>query len=353
MDVMPVFMKFIRNLKKTDRIAVYHHTDTDGLCSSVIAAKAIERLLGRKINLQLVSGQNVVVITPAIIRKLKARKITKLICTDLCIDQNPKTAKEVEKFADILVIDHHKMYVNLSSPRISFIKSVMLTPAYYPASKMAYDLFSKIANIHDLDWVAAAGTIADGAYKEWRSFIDSIARKYGFTIKGNVLYSEFYSKLEGISYAENLGKENECYKIIYDSNFGNITGRTAKYEMVKDEIKKWVLAFEKKAEFLPNDLVFYEFSPTYKIKSHVINTISGKFPHKTIIAIAPNGFFYYDISARRIDKKFAVNDLLTEAVKGLKNAGGGGHPFAAGGRIRKVDLKKFKENVLRIYQKKR
>ena len=346
MDVMSGLIKFVRSIKSGDRVAVYHHTDTDGLCSSVIAAKAIERLIGRKINLQLVSGQNVIIITPAIIRKLKSARITKLICTDLCIDENPITVKEVEKFADILVIDHHKLYHNISSPKTVFIKSVMITSAYYPASKMAYDLFLRIVNISDLDWLAAAGTIADGAYKEWRNFVDAIAKKYCYVIKGDVIYSEFYSKLEGISFAENLGKENECYKILYNSNFRDITSRIAKYEIVRDEIKKWISAFEKKAEFLPKDLVFYEFSPTYKIKSHVINVICSKFPHKTLIVIVPDGLFYYNISARRSDKKVAVNDLLTEATKGLKNASGGGHVPAAGGRIRKVDLKKFKQNVM-------
>jgi len=171
MDLMPGLVKFVRSIKSKDRIAVYHHTDTDGLCSAVIAAKAIERLTGRR-PLQFVSKQNEVSITPIIIRRLKSKKITKLVCTDLCVDGNPATVREVEKFADILVIDHHKLYHNLNSPRTVFLKSEMVTSAYYPASKLAFDLFSRIININDLDWLAAAGTIADVAYKEWRGFID-------------------------------------------------------------------------------------------------------------------------------------------------------------------------------------
>ena len=34
-------------------------------------------------------------------------------------------------------------------------------------------------------------------------------------------------------------------------------------------------------------------------------------------------------------------------TKGLKNATGGGHAAAAGARIMKKDLKKFKENILK------
>lgn len=349
MDIVREVAKFVKGLKKSDRIAVFHHTDSDGICSGVIAAKSIERLTGRKVFEIPGIANNIIVITPPVIKQLKAWKINKLICTDLAVDQLPGTVKEVEKFAEILIIDHHKIYHNLSSPRTTFIK----IEDKMPASLGVYELFSKIVNISDLDWLAAAGTIADGQGPRWFSFIGKVAQKYGLPIKGDVLASEFYSRLESIAYADTLGKQSECYKIVYKSNFGNITKRTSKYDVVKLEIKKWFLNFEKHAEFLPNDLVFYEFYPKYLVKSLVTDKICAKIPNKTLIVITPAGPLQYTLSARRMDGKLDVARLLNTATKSLPGGSGGGHAHAAGGTIRRSDLKKFKEIIIRLVNNRR
>jgi nanoRNase/pAp phosphatase (c-di-AMP/oligoRNAs hydrolase) len=46
-----------------------------------------------------------------------------------------------------------------------------------------------------------------------------------------------------------------------------------------------------------------------------------------------------------------MNEMLETATKPLKEGYGGGHIPAAGGKIRKVDRKKFKENVKKYIEK--
>jgi len=349
MDMIGKFEKYVRNLTKEDRICIYHHSDSDGLCSGVIAAIAIERMIGKKVG-HIVAKHNKITITAPVLKKLRKNKVNKLVCTDLCVDQDVKTAKAAEKFAKVLVIDHHKVYANLDSDKTTFVKSFFMTDKYYPASKMVFDLFSKLVDISDLDWLAAAGTIADGAYRDWPDFINKIAAKHGYPITGDVLQSKFYFKVKVIDYAESLGKENECFKTLYATkNADDLEKKLSKYKIVEKEIKKWASLFDKKSEF-HGDLAFYEFNPTYNIKSKVTNRICLKHGDKTLITLVPEGR-YYAISARRMDRTYAVNDLLTEAVKGLDGATAGGHAPAAGGLILKKDLQKFKDNVLRIYQK--
>ena len=42
-----------------------------------------------------------------------------------------------------------------------------------------------------------------------------------------------------------------------------------------------------------------------------------------------------------------MNDMMFEATDGLRNGNGGGHIPAAGGRVHRDDLAKFKERVFK------
>ena len=41
---------FLSALKKADKVAVIHHTDADGVCSGVLAARAIENFRENKVD---------------------------------------------------------------------------------------------------------------------------------------------------------------------------------------------------------------------------------------------------------------------------------------------------------------
>ena len=75
------------------------------------------------------------------------------------------------------------------------------------------------------------------------------------------------------------------------------------------------------------------------------------YPDKTLIFLQHRGDGFVSFSARRQDFKIKCNELLENAVKGLKGAGAGGHVPAAAGRIKEKDLPEFKKRVLSMLSK--
>ena len=122
--------------------------------------------------------------TEKTIKLLKKNKINKVITTDMTVDEGgKKPIKKIEKFADILILDHHKIYHDLNSKKTVMLKPQLVThtkldSSRYPAAKFVYDLSNKILDIQDLDWVAAVGLIGDASTKSWKPFITKVFKKY-------------------------------------------------------------------------------------------------------------------------------------------------------------------------------
>ncbi len=121
------------------------------------------------------------------------------------------------------------------------------------------------------------------------------------------------------------------------------------HDVVDHEIERVVSNHKKEGEFYDDlNLLIYAFKSQYHIKSPVSNIISHKYyPDKTVIVLQ-----IFDglvgISARRQDKKVAMNDLIKQGVKNLDGGFGGGHVPASGGRVSVNDLERFKDNVIKF-----
>jgi single-stranded DNA-specific DHH superfamily exonuclease len=348
------FRNFINSITKDDVVAVLHHTDPDGVCSGVIMAKLVEKIRGKKIDLHINQAASEIAVLDSTVEALKNEKVNRLIITDLGVDQNPANIKEIEKFAEILVIDHHKVYNDISSERTIFLKPQFISgkkPASYPTAKLCFDLASEMVGMDDVDWVAAVGLIGDCAFNEWKEFLDSVFRKYRIEKKQDIFGTELGSAASLISCAESFDSANasKAFEILYDSSgtAGILNSPLQRYhEIVASEISYWEEHVNEFAEFFDDiSLIFYLIKPKYKIKAPLSTRLSLKYPHKTIIVVQDTGKEIVGISARRRDEKVAVNELLEGAVKGLEKANAGGHIPAAGGKVRKEDLQKFKENI--------
>jgi len=211
------FKRFVNSITPKDRIAVIHHTDPDGVCSGVIISKVVERVRGKKIDLRLNQKGNVHVITPKTFNLLKSKKINKLILTDLGADENPKYLKKIEKFADVLLIDHHKIYNNLSSKKTVFIKPQLfcsIDPARYATAKMCYDLGGLVADVSDLDWLAAVGSVGDIATKPWASWLNRVFKRYKIKKQKDLFKTKFGQCAILISSAESFDVKN--VKLAFD-----------------------------------------------------------------------------------------------------------------------------------------
>ena len=354
------FRDFINSISKDDVVAVLHHTDPDGVCSAVIMAKLVEKKIGKRIGLRINQKAGEIPVTDETLEILKSNKVNKLIMTDLSSDQDPANLKEIEKFAEILLIDHHKIYNDLNSEKTVFIKPQMISekkPGSYPASKLCFDLASEVENIDELDWIAAIGLIGDCAFDYWKQFLDKVLAKYNIEKDPDLFQTKLGKCASLMSDAESFdsSKVEEAFNVLYKSlGPDDLLGSSLqKYrETVENEISYWKEHMNEFAEFFDDiGLVFYMIKSKYRIKAPLNTRLSLELPGKTILLLQESEGNKISISARRRDEKVAVNELLENAIKGLEGASGGGHIPAAGATIRKEDLQKFKENIINILKK--
>ena len=346
------FLEFIDIIGKKDKIAIIYHTDADGVCSAAITTLALKKLdLPVTCAFTQKSGQ--ITITKETVNYLKQNNITKIFILDLAVDSNPDTIKDLESFADIIIIDHHITSNNLNNKKTVMIKSQDISdrdPSQYCTSKLIYDLFLQKTDIKDLNWISAIGIIGDFGIKTWNTFLESAANNNPNTLK-NLFDAEEY-----ITYAAMCDGSkglNLSYDTLLTANDArDVIISLVKYKKVRDEIDLCVKNAEKKAIFREDlNLVYYEIKPTYNIKSKVSNILSSKtYPKKTIIVVQLDKS-RITISARNQSCSVSMNDLMRNCTKDLTDANGGGHIPASGGSIRKQDKDKFRENVLAFLKK--
>ncbi len=279
---------------------------------------------------------------------------------DLSLDQDDFLVHSLESFADVLFIDHHKVYNDLNSEKTVFIKAGKLVPksfdsSKYPASKMVYDLFSRVVDLSDIGWLAAIGVYADCAWDSWKKFCVSQVKKVKSSkeeiqsvcriidavgVIDNAKFSDLYLEFVNADHP----------RVILESSFAGLAAD------LDAEMTYWLSEFDKKGElFSKIDLVWFVFNPRFAIKSPFINALSfDRYPNKTVVVVQLlDGQKTANFSGRRQDGKVAINDLFEEAIKGISNASAGGHAPAAAGKVPRDDLEKFKQNLIAILTKKK
>jgi single-stranded DNA-specific DHH superfamily exonuclease len=353
------YKKFITSITPQDRVAVLHHTDPDGVCSGVIISKVVERLRGKKINLRCNQKGNIHVITPKIFNLLKSKKINKLILTDLGTDENPEYLKKLEKFADILILDHHKIYNNLNSRKTVFIKPQLIcsiNPAKYAASKLCYDLGRLVANVSDIDWLAAVGSIGDIATNPWNAWLNRVFKKYKLKKQKDLFKTKFGQCAILISSAESFDVKN--VKLAFDTLYNAksykdvLKSKLTKFrKKIDDELYRYINNLKKDALF-EDDLIYYEVKPKYHTKSPLCTILGQKYKHNSVL-VADISRNPIGISGRRSDVKIKINAALEDACKGIPGSSAGGHAVSAGATVPKQHYKKFKERLFNILKKQR
>ena len=356
-ELLKKFKAFMQSLTKEDIVGVLHHTDPDGVSSGVIMAKAVERLRGKKIDVRINQSGSDIPLLDETVKRLQQAKVNKLIITDLGVDQRPEPLHAIAQFADILIMDHHKIYHDVASVKITFLKPQMMDfarPAAYPAAKFCYDLAAEVVDMEDLDWIALIGVIGDCAYDQWKEFVDRVFAKYRLDKKPDIFATIPGQAASLISDTDAMGKEkvHEAFQVLYNAkDYAEVlSSKLQEYrDGVEGEITYWLEHVEDFAEFRDElELVFYFIKPRFGIRAPISTQLSLRHPHKTIIVVRDMDDEMLGISARRHDEKIAVNELLEQATADLKGANAGGHVPAAGGKIQRSDLGNFKENLLRL-----
>ncbi len=346
---------FCLSLSKKDKILIIHHNDADGLCSALIAAKAIEKISGKKPEKVIAYGYNSRENDAKMLKKIAREKPDKIIVLDFSIDYNPEFAKELENNCKkMLVIDHHKVSLDLNSEKTVFLKAAYFSemqPSNYANSKLTFDLMQKIVNISEYAWIACVGIFGDKAQNAWKEFIEETAKKSRLQIKEMREAAEMISAVETLKRKEFEGLFEEFYSIKEPKEI--LKSRYFRYlEKFEKILKEWTKKFEKQhKENKELELLYYIINPKENLKSALINAACEIHPNKTVIIFQQVDGKHLSVSARRKDFKIKMNDLLENAIKDIPDARAGGHIPAAGGSIPKKYFPEFIQKIEKELQK--
>src|SRR3989338_632188 len=338
------FDDFVKGISNKDKIALIHDIDPDGICSGVVTHHALQRLRGRGIDVVHHQKHGEIPLTKKTLEVLKNKKITKVITTDKAVDQEPEIVEDIAQFADVLIIDHHKVYFDFNQRkyphRILLMKPQILgspvDPSRYCTSKLAYDLWSRHVDLEDVAWKACPGIVGDIAYASWKNFVDKEIKKYKGRTPKNPFDNIFGRIAELISQTEcyDYRQMKKVFQILFTARRPHevLNSSLKKYaKVIQKEIDYYAKNVKKLAEFHPGkELIFYFLKSAHNIKSNLSTILSMKYPHMTLITCADQGTFVA-LSLRRQDQKVKMNDLVEKALQGLEGSGGGHIPAAGGG----------------------
>ncbi|MEK6823024.1 MAG: DHHA1 domain-containing protein, partial [Nanoarchaeota archaeon] len=195
------------------------------------------------------------------------------------------------------------------------------------------------------------GSIADIATAPWRPWLLRVLRRHHATLK-----KDFFTTIIGqvaVTINSALVFDSRhvpmAFRIVHGAKGPRdvLRSQLRRYHVaVQREIDKWIGMLDTRADKHPeHQLIVYYVEPKFHIKSTLSTILSLKHPTTTLVLLGPDHDMV-TVSARRHDSKFAMNELLECACRGIKGASAGGHIPAAGGRFPKKDLLRFRSQLL-------
>ncbi|MEA3459756.1 MAG: hypothetical protein U9R11_03625, partial [Chloroflexota bacterium] len=164
-----IFRKFMEGLDRDAPTTVLCHSDADGVTAGAIMYRALERL-GFAYPTILVTGKGESAYTPKT-KKLAAETNPEvLFVLDLGCKKEP-----VVPDVPTLFIDHHRPFG--VPPKGVLISSYTWEPIPN-ASLLIWWLCREVADVDDMDWVAAIGTLSDLGDKAPFDIVPSAKKKY-------------------------------------------------------------------------------------------------------------------------------------------------------------------------------
>jgi single-stranded DNA-specific DHH superfamily exonuclease len=330
------FFEFIASLSDKDKVAILSHNDGDGVLSAVIASK----VLGKIDYLEFIDYK--VGMMEELAKKLKSAKINKVLIMDFSADSDWEFLQKIEKFAEILIIDHHAYTKDLNSTRTVFLR----TKSEFPAAYTCYYLFSKMQAIPE--WIGVLGALSDLTYRYTKENAEKIYDDFRFKGEKKNLWEFCIALANALIYFHD--KPKEVYDIIMKAKkIEDLRELSVYAKVVEEEFNYYVKDFEKHKEE-HKGLFYYYFKPKFNITSMLSTTISLKDKTKTFVFVnQANGTLR--VSARNQAGLIDCIKLLQEAVKEIPDSSAGGHVPAAGARVPSKYLPLFKENLLKAYKK--
>lgn len=324
---------FVKRITDEDKVAIVSHIDLDGIAS----AKVINKIVNPEV-VKLINHDELASIEFR--EELKSKSINKIILIDLSIsDKN--TIFDFERFADVLMIDHHQYDFDFNSKKTVFIQSFGYCAAY-----IAYDLFvSDFDSLKKIKWLVALASLDDFMFKKNNSWLESVFKQYGYIYDfQNPQSGEFWDNVlmfdKAIIYFR--GDLIKLYEHIRD-DISELEDMEEYSNMVDIDLADNERRYKSDREEVFDGFIF-EIDSKYKIESLLSTLISIKNEDKNIFLVL-KGDKYYKISVRRQDGKYNMGLFLKNVTSDFKDKSAGGHSKAAGASVLHSDYEEFKERV--------
>jgi single-stranded DNA-specific DHH superfamily exonuclease len=323
------FSGFVKTLEDATKVIALSHTDVDGLGSAKVidATFSVDRVY-------LLDYDE---LTPGLVERLAREKPSHIIITDLMISRS--FAEGLAKFAQVLIIDHHRCVEDLALPRVFFLNAQGKCATY-----LAWYLGRQISDLRAWEWLVAVACIADVMTDEVRMFMIAQFEKEGLDFAEGVKQGRFWELVTGINNAliYYVDDRMQVYHALSSSFFLPDALREPA-RLVEEEIQTCLQRFERENEIIKGRF-YWEFSSKYPIKSVITTILSFQYPQTTIIILETRGTIAH-ISGRCQDRHEDMNLLLKQLVGGFPDADAGGHIPAAGGHFPLDKLSEFKKRL--------
>lgn len=336
--------EFLKNINKKDDVIVIFNNDADGICSGVLIEKVVAEATGKRsysIAQPMPPDKN-------LIRKIQSTVPSKIILTDMAIDQVPHLVKRLAGICDVLILDHHQLNKNMNSRGIVHYNPRMENAGVYQStSYIAYKICSQIMPMKEHLWIAAVGMVADYNLDFSQDIVKEIRKQYG--IEGD-LYSSWIGRIADMIEAARATKQFTCEQMLeiifsvegHEEILDN-SGFLDAYKEIQGEIEA-VLDDARKSSEILGSILFYNIKSKYNLSSAISTRLSELYKNRLIIVWQKAGN-RIKVSARN-QKGMNVGKIMEKAVHGFGS--GGGHEAAAGATLPAADWEKFKENLIKL-----
>lgn len=370
--------RIIKAVGKKEKIVLYGDADLDGVSSIIILKECIQNLGGDVTKIFFPDRENDGYgITESALEELKDFAPALFISADLGVG-NFKEVKLAEKLGfEVIIIDHHQMLDN-KAPKASIVVDPKQKGDKYPFKglanvgvvfKLAEELlknnFSDSLRNSFLELTAIA-TIADMMPQEEdnKFFIDqgldSLRNTFrpGLKVFFDIFNSDLSSRgnlqtiISALNSCEKIDHLNETYLILTSSSLDdarriaeNLLGKAQSKQF---KIKEMTRELESRISEKPREAIIFEGDVSWPlILAGSVASIACQRYEKPVFIFKKGpkescGSVRVPRNMNSVDAMATCSDFLITY---------GGHPPASGFRIKNEDLSKFKEGLIKYFNK--
>ena len=352
-------VEFLRNTSEDEKIEIVHHWDMDGISSSAIISKILEKTRGEGAQEVTIPDQRSYHLTEKDHELLE--DADKLIVLDFNLKADELESLGERFGLDVLVVDHHSFD---RVPEVDFVNPRQDdAEVYVPCSKICLDIANEFDIDDNLEWIAGLGIIQDFGVASCPELFEDLEEDYKTYLPENLEQQELAKNCEYGRYSSVLNikpyRDSKHFaELAYDAlmasdDLKELEAQEAYrkvYEVyleMQDEFNEAVEYYEEDREIdRQKMIIFFKLESDFNITSSIATNMSTKTP-EWIHLVIQNKDGEINISARCQSGRVDLGELMQKALPEEaveQNAEAGGHRKAAGASMKPEYYEEFKQN---------